>query len=166
MIVALGLFFLDFVIANLFQHWLVSLLLVYFIGTLVLTNAYDDNKFLLIGIVSLFVLRDCAAHGFFGLCLLYIVPLLLFFSDIKALLHLSSFNLYLFLIVLTILVEAFVINNGILGQEQLVFVTIIKIFVNILFGIMVFLGMRGGRSFLALLKRERKVWTPNRIDAS
>jgi len=163
---ALLFFFLDFLCFAYFKQWLVSSLLIFIAHKQsVSQNNYYSFQYFWFPIILL-LFQDCFLHTRFGLALVYLVPMLLIAYFFRPLLFNAPKTLPLVLIIFAISTESILVNWLILGKNISVLSTIIKIFTNIVIEYTVLLGMRGNRPLAKIIVRGRKVWTPNRKDAS
>lgn len=163
--VPLALLCIDFLAFSFLQQWLVYSTLCYLIVTMVLPKPIEPRW--LAGItVFAFLLHDFAMHGRFGLALIFLAPAWLIISRLKYTLLNASWILIALSITAFFIVENLVLYACLDGYQPSLFVTSVKIFINIAIGYVVFWGMRGNRSLVAKARRGRKVWTPNRMDAS
>lgn len=156
------LLFIDILASACLSDWLVFSTLMYFF-VLVL---HDRGWQQLMPAGLAYLLVDFAQYGRFGLGLIFLLPAYFLLTRLKN----TLFGAQLF--VLTVCVVSFALweyafTEGFLfGRVAPVFVTNVKIFINLVLGYVVFWGVRGNRFFTRFLVRGRKVWTPNRIDAS
>ena len=163
--IALLFFFLDFLVYAFMNQWMVHLLLSYFIVRYLVLFPLDVRDKGLYASLGLLLLQDCFLYGRFGLILMFLIPLIMFTCRFQRLFIKTALFFPLFLSFM-ILGEYLIIKKLIFSKDITLFMTITKIFINMVLGYMVLLGMRGNRSFSVLLEKERKVWTPNRKGAS
>ncbi len=163
---ALVMFFLDFICLCLFQRWLIHALPIYFLSKVVMEEEKPIKLPVLLGYLALIVLQDYSMNGHFGLCLIYIVPMIFGFRQLKFFFYKAPLLFLMTTTIFYITAQVLIVDKLVLGQDVFLTVTIIKIFVNLAVGILVFLGTRGDRFFWVSALKGRKVWTPNRIDAS
>lgn len=163
--VPLALLCLDFLSFAFLQQWLVYSTLCYLVVTIVLPKTTQPSW--LVGTtVFTFLLHDFAMHGRFGLALIFLIPAWLIISKLKYTLHNGS------LILITLSLIAFFVGENLIlyaffdGLQPSPLVTSVKIFINIAIGYAFFWGMQGNRALVTNVRRGRKVWTPNRMDAS
>lgn len=142
------LFFLDFLIFIFLEKWIVfSLLMYFFIEQLTFKN--NSPCFLKSFFAPFFfiLLQDCFINERFGLCLIYLPVLICFINKIKKFLCFSVFIFFPFLVIFSMIFDDFFIKRYMLYQNISIYSTISKIFINLIVGYLVLLGMRGNRSF-------------------
>ncbi len=143
------LFFLDFLLFNILQKWLIFSLLWYFIIQLLVKESNPPFGFKSFYFpFFLFLLQDNFINGRVGVCLIYIVPMIFLTTKIKNWFDPAIKFIYWLFIFFTIFLQDFLIKNWLLGQNIAIYSTISKIFINIIVVYLVFLGMRGSRSLL------------------
>jgi hypothetical protein len=159
--IALLFFMIDLVSFAFFHQWFVQSLLVFFIVRLVRFDrqaAYFSLALLLI------------QHGFiderFGLALFYLLPLILLAPRLRNFFLSASLILPSMLLVIIILLQDVLLKKLLFMQDIAILMTIMKIFINLILGWLVLLGTRSNRALLVSASRGRKVWTPNRMNAS
>lgn len=159
----LSLFFLDFLVFSLCHQWLLHSVFVYFLVSLLVTDRYDFFSVQYFPPFLFLLLEDCFLHGRFGLLLLVMVPLAFVAKEVKYT-FVNAFYLFFPLFLgFFVVINDVLINTLVVGRPASFPMTIEKFFANFVVGIIIFVGLRGNRSFA---KKERKVWTPNRQDAS
>jgi fatty acid desaturase len=164
-LMALLLLLTDFTLYVFMNRWLISTVLVYFI--IEMMRPKDEQK--KIALYSLFIallLEDCVQFGRFGLVIVAIAPIFIFSNSVKHNLLHGTWILTFLGVVIFYLFENIMIYRFIYGLDQDFFVTIIKIFTNLIVGYSVLLGMRDNRLLSVFTHKGRKVWTPNRKSAS
>jgi len=165
MLLPLLLFTLDFVVAALLQQWLVFGLLSYYV-LLILHPRGQERWGLIWTSFLLLLLQDFARYDRFGLGLLSILPILLIISRYKYALLQAQRILFPLSLGLFFIVDYYVGNYVIRGDFHLLPVTIGKILINLVIGYVILWGLQGNRSSLTSVRGGRKVWTPNRMNAS
>ncbi len=163
---ALLLFFSDFLFALLFDGWIIQGLLVYFILNQLLASSYTysfKNFYIPLGLL---VLQDCFIYCRFGLILVYLLPTIFFARYLRTLFLDAAGTLLCFFISGIIFFDNLLIKKILFSKNFSLEGTLVKIFVNLVVSYVVLLGTRGNRSLLRFFSRERKVWTPNRKGAS
>lgn len=160
-------FFIDFICSALFNQWIVSSLLIFLIYWQCSPNStkhYALTTFWLP--LILLLLQDNFLHNRFGIGLVYIAPTLLLAAIIRPLLLYASAQLPPLLIAFAIITENVVLKWFLLDRHITFQSTILKIFINIAISYLVLWCTRGNRSLTKIFVKGRKVWTPNRKDAS
>jgi len=109
------------------------------------------------------LLEDFILWGRLGLTFMVLCPLVLLVMLLRHKLFHAKTLLFTGFITLFFMLYDSLINQVVLGHFALNGVTISKILINLVLGYAIFWGTRGNRS---LLVKGRKVWTPNRKDAS
>ena len=163
--IALLFFFLDFLAYAFMHQWLFKFLLCYFIITYLVIRPLDLTDKNFYASLGLVLLQDCFLHGRFGLIMLFLAPLIFFTYRFQRLFMRTALFFPIFLSFILV-GENLIIESMLFAKNITLFMTITKIFINIVIGYMILLGTRGNRSFFIKVERERKVWTPNRKDAS
>lgn len=160
------LFFTDILCYSLCNEWIVFGLFTFFITTLVGKSAKRSLPLLIWSGTLLFLLDFIR----FGRCGLIVPQLLLFYFltlFLKRTLLSPPLSLLLINLVLFFSFEHFILIPALVGASNEVFlVTVMKIFVNLLIGCVILGGMQGNRFPIVITRGGRKVWTPNRKDAS
>jgi len=163
---ALLLFFIDFLAYALWEGWVVQSLLVYLVLQQLLASSYTysfKNFYLPLGLV---VLQDCFLYGRFGLVLIYLLPLVFLARYLRVLFLDAAGTLLCFFVGGMIFFDQFLIKKLLFLKNFTWEATLFKIFVNLVVAYLVLLGTRGNRSLLKFFSRERKAWTPNKKSAS
>jgi hypothetical protein len=146
----------DFLVANMWQGWLLHCVVAYLLVLLALPE--KEGAHVAISIASgAFLITDFAAHGLFGAGFLFLIPIILLLKRLKIILvHGSSW-------LVAIGFFCFFFYEGLLFPRG---VTLLGILSNLIVGYLILLGLRGNRSSALRAHGGRKVWTPNRKDAS
>ncbi len=163
MIIILPLLFLDFISYAIFHQAIIFSLLDYIIAKAILSDTAMNGT--LYAALMAFLLFDFVLYERFGLGLLLIAPLLIIIVKCKRTLLHASPILLIFCLAGYFLAENLVIYPNVLHLQSNILMTALKFFVNLGLGYTMLLRMQGNRS-LAITARGRKVWTPNRMDAS
>lgn len=155
----------DFVVFVLFNQWYVYSVLIYFLILLLPQQMPDRKVELGLGIIF-FLLQDFVRFGRFGLGLVVLVPIMwanyrFRYTLLRADRILFSLSLMIYFVAENVLLYPFFQETAISWT-----VTIVKIFINLILGYVVFWGTQGNRSLFVSASRGRKVWTPNRKSAS
>jgi hypothetical protein len=144
----------DFLAASFYCQWLLHTVVAYLLADIALS---EDINFSLGCSGLAFLLTDFAEHGQFGSGLLFLIPILLLLRHLKVVLVHGS---------------TWLVGIGFFGfflYERLLFpggMTVWQILINLILGYLILLGLRGNRSPSSCAAGGRKVWTPNRKDAS
>jgi|GEM_PF-3584845 hypothetical protein len=164
---ALLLFLLDFIFLIFFKHLVIQALLVYFIISLLTKKNifYSFNSFYLP--VFLIFIQDSFTYNVCGTSFLILIPIISTIEYIKLrALDPKFFFPYIF-VSLTLLCKIVILKKILFSQNIGLYETFLKIFVNLCITYLVLLGIQGNRSLRIFTKSKgRKVWTPNRMDAS
>lgn len=163
---ALLFFIIDFCSFTLFNQWFIYSLITYFVLKQCLTQQTDYPFSELYLPIGLLLLQDVMIYGRFGLALLYVVPVIIFSKKGKNLFFSAHIALSLLLLVMVILIKTCIVEMLIFGYAASFFMTIKQIYSILGVGSLVLLGMLSNRLFPLLGGKGRKVWTPNRKDAS
>ncbi len=110
------------------------------------------------------LLQDFSCHGQYGFILLFIIPWLWILEKVRFTLLHAHMVLFGISIILFFMLENIVFYRFIKEIPLSWGVTNMKIFINLLIGYVVMWGMRSNRSLVSA--KGRKVWTPNRKNAS
>jgi len=166
MIIPLLFFFLDYVMWAICAQWIVYSVLAYFVvsnGTRVhAALTVKDFYFPLF----LLIMQDSIRYNRCGLGFIYLVPIVAVMLVLrKVMLELGVFMPFV-CITGALFLEEILVKKLVFGMDIDFFATLLKIFVTLGVGYLVLLGMRGNRSLFIFLNKGRKVWTPNRKDAS
>ena len=168
MYIALVLFFLDFLFFSLCFKWFFWTTLIYFsaynvalkpCGSVTVTRNFCFQLFLLL-------IQDWFFNGKFGLILIYLIPVMILINNMKTWFIGSRKVLAIAFLAVVIAVDGFIVKSALFSNEMPILMTMFKLFANIFIEGLVLWGRLGNRSLLEFFERERKVWTPNRIDAS
>jgi hypothetical protein len=168
MYAALLLFLLDFFLFSLCSRWFFWITLIYFsvdnvafkpCGSVTVTGRFCFQLFLLL-------IQDWFFNGKFGLILIYLLLMIILVNKMKTWFIGSRKVLAIVFLAVIIAVDGLVIKNILFSNETSILMTMFKLFANIFIGGLVLWGRLGNRFLSELFERERKVWTPNRIDAS
>ncbi len=166
--IPLLLFTLDFLLYALMGSWVVSTLFVYFTIKLVLTKSpLTSWRFFYVPLVLL-LLQDCFTNDRFGLALFYVIPMIYgVLLGRQIMLRPKVFLPYIF-VTLAVIMDVFVIKKMLFCKNISYTATLFKIFVTIITTYTMLVGIQGSRFLSGFYKRhkKRKVWTPNRKDAS
>jgi hypothetical protein len=165
MILPWMLFLLDIVSFAFFQQWLLFSLFCYYVFLLLQRRGEECFGQIWLSL-ALLLLQDFIRYDRFGLGLLSLLPILLIVFRYKyALLHAQSI-LFPLSVCIFFGMDYYVGNYLMQGDFHLLPVTIGKILINLAIGYAVLYGLQGNRSSLTIVRGGRKVWTPNRMDAS
>ncbi len=163
MLVAFILNFIDFVCFAWLGQWFVYSLFPLMILTMVQWRSYE-GRVAMVWSIALFLTQDFARHGRAGLALIVLLPLLWMIVRLRDTLQYAPWVLMILSIIGFILAENIFFYAFTEGNQVPVTVTMMEILVNLCIGFVVLWNMLGNRS--AALTAGRKVWTPNRKDAS
>ncbi len=155
MLILLALF-IDFLAASFFSSWIIHTVLGYLLARIVLPVEHTPWGVIFIASTA-FMVTDFAAHGVFGLGLLYLIPTMLVLLRLKVMLAQGA----TWLIFLGFCLF-FIYESALCGAH----VTIVQIISNLVVGYLTLLGLRGNRAPRPRASGMRKVWTPSRRDAS
>ncbi len=148
---------IDFLVATFAGTWLIHSTLAYLLARVVLPAEKTPWWGIVTGGMA-FLLTDFAVHGIFGVGFMYLIPMLVLLLRLKTVLVHGATWLF------------FIGFCGFFAYEALVSgggqVTIIKIISTLVVGYLTLLGLRGNRALRPRASGVRKVWTPNRRDAS
>ena len=162
--IAIILFLCDFFMFALLDQWVVSSLLAFFV---IKQCVSDSNNFYYMHLpIALLFLQDTLIYGRFGLTALYLLPMLFAAQKGKTLLLYTRTLLPFLLLCCIVLIRSIILKHIILGLNISFCMTIKHICSTLGVGYLVLLGMRSNRLFPLLGGNGRKVWTPNRKDAS
>lgn len=159
---AIFFFILDIICFSFFGQWLVCSTLVYLIAQLVRPKTSDQYGQAFLP-AFLFLIIDFAMHERFGISLLFLLPAYFVIKHAKDALLKAQPILLTLSVISFFLIQNVVFYRFLMGFDHPIFVTNVKIFINLIIGSLILWGMQGNRS---LVVRGRKVWTPNRMDAS
>lgn len=154
MILPIALCFSDFLLNALFNQWLVYLLTVYVVAKILESEDFFDVKTLSMPLFLL-LLQDTFWHGRFGLALLWVLPVLCLARLARRYLLWSVHTIIPMVVSLVIFCDQWLIKGLIVGKSCRLSVTICKIFVTLLIGYLVFLGMWGSRFFVRHVRTKR-----------
>lgn len=161
-------FLLDFLLYALMGSWIVSTLFIYFTIRLVLTRNPLTSWRFFYAPLTLLLLQDCFINDRFGLALFYVIPMIYgVLLGRKIILRPKVFLPYLF-VVFAIIIDTLVIKKILFCKNISCTATLFKIFVTIIATYTMLVGIQGSRflSYFYKYHKKRKVWTPNRKDAS
>lgn len=165
MLIPIILLFIDCTLWGVFQQWLLYITLCYLI--IVLTDVTTETDWWSrMGAIIAFLLQDFVCHGRFGLALLAILPLVWAIEKLKYTLLNASFVLFTGCLIAFFCIENVIFYRLVEGNPLPISVTIGKIFINLIVGYVILWGSQGNRSLVTIVARGRKVWTPNRMNAS
>ena len=162
--IAVGVFFLDCLLFAVFHQWLVYGTLLYFIFSVLLAQELKRSAAIYISL-SMLMLRDFVAYGRFGLSVLFALGIIFMIKNLKNVLRNAQILLLTMSIILFFILENIVVYRFLFNNPQTFWMTNVKIFINVISGYIVLLGILGNRSLKTSVGRGRKVWTPNRKDA-
>jgi hypothetical protein len=156
-------FLVDFLGYCLLGRWVIRSLLVYLLLRCGGMNNIDG-----ISLVSLFLLllQDSFMYGRFLFGMSYIGLMLLLLMLLRRFCDIRSVILSGAALIFGFIVESFFVKNVIFLGGGGWHSTILKIIVNLLLLMLISIGTRGNRSASLSGLVGRKVWTPNRMDAS
>ena len=141
------LFFFDFFMYVLLEKWVVCAMLAYFICMQVRKTSLSFSLECFYLPVFLILIQDFFVNGVWGLSFLYLVPIVLLVPKIKNVFKVHNALLITVLLFFALIIQDFIIKRWIIGQNIGIYSTITKIFINILVGYLVLLGVRSSRSF-------------------
>jgi hypothetical protein len=155
-------FILDIIFFQIFNGWLVSFLPLYFLFINCLIN---KKYFFYLNYIFIFFLliQDYLFLERVGISLFYIIPTIFFSSKLRRNFNFGIFSLSFVFITFLLSFNTFLVKNVLFNQDLAYYSTIKFIFINILIGNLIFLGMPGNRPNLFGLGR--KVRTPNKMNA-
>ncbi len=160
------LFIIDFLSSACIQQWLLYTLLAYFF---ILLSTYQKTMrealYPLILPFILLLLQDFFLYGRLGLILVPLALLMLIAFIVNKII-INPAPLLPFFFGYFFICEDFLIKKYLFLQNPHGDVTIKKICINLVVGYLVLWGTRGNRLFSMKMEGRRKVWTPNRKDAS
>ncbi len=163
MLVAFILNLIDFVLFAWLGHWFVYSLFPLMILTMVQWRSYE-GRVAMVWSIALFLIQDFARHGRAGLALILLLPILWAIVRLRDTLQSASWVLLCLSTIGFIFSENTFFYAFMQGIRVPLAVTMMEILVNLSIGYVVLWNMLGNRS--AALTAGRKVWTPNRKDAS
>jgi len=159
------LFFLDLSFAVHYHQWFLFSLLTLFITTLVAPRKTNSLQMLITSSLLLIML-DFIRFGRFGLIIPLLIALYLVSFHLKRILLCSPMGLLIINNLFFFGVQDLFIVPILTGGKEAFLVTVAKISVNLIIGCVILGGMQGNRFPIVIAKGKRKVWTPNRKDAS
>ena len=162
--IALGVFFLDCVLFAVFHQWLMYGTLLYFIISVLLAAELKRSIAVYVSLLMLF-LHDFIAYGRAGLSVVFAISIIFMIYNLKNVLRNAQVLLLALSLVLYFVLENIVIYGLLFNNMQSFLMTSMKIFINVIGGYIVLLGIPGNRPLKTSVIRGRKVWTPNRKDA-
>ena len=139
------LFFIDILSFILFNSWWIYSLPLYFL----LVNLYSNKRIGYINylfIICCLFLQDYFIFGRVGLSLIYSLPIIVFAPKLRKIFNFGSFALGGVFLSLLLFFDLFLIKKLILTQNVPMNSTFGYIFINIIIGYLIFLGMLGNRS--------------------
>jgi hypothetical protein len=155
---------LDFIFYAWLGQWIVYSLLPLVIITMIRWRK-NEGRIALVMTIMLFLFQDFIRHGRAGLALIVLIPLLWLISLWRDTLLYAPWVLLTFGTILFILIENYLFYGAIIGVNSSLPVTIGQILISLCVGYVVLWNMLGSRSS-TIAVGGRKVWTPNRKDAS
>lgn len=165
MIIPILLFLFDFFCWNLLEQWIVYSLMAYFVVYFVRTDQVKFDLTLSVCLIGL-MLQDFIVYGLVGVGLLFWIPVFFLIARVRGSLLHAAWLLFTVILISFFIAENSVFCRFILARQPSILVTIMKIFINLIIGYVVFWGSLGNRSLSKIMVRGRKVWTPSRKDAS
>ncbi len=139
----LALFFVDLLAFTIFNKPIFSFLFAYFL-LFILYNKIVNFKYKILFLVFLF-LQDYVFYGASGYCLVYFIFVSLFDVKIKRIFSVESGAFYIVFLSIIILLRLYFIDFLLLHRNIYTHSTLIDIFISILSGSLILLGMRGNR---------------------
>lgn len=155
----------DFLAYAIFGQWILYSMLLYLLVSMVLPGTSRQPSSITISIIAV-LLHDFALHGRVGLVLAFLVPTWLIVSKLKYTIMNAGWILLASSIVLFFFMENMLFYGFVGDHSQPFLVTSMKILINLILGFIIFGGMQGNRALASNMAGGRKVWTPNRMDAS
>jgi hypothetical protein len=155
---------LDFIAYAWFGRWLLYGLLTLVIIAMLRWRSYEGYGALSLT-TGLFLLEDFVRHGRVGLALVALIPLWLMIRLWRDTLLYASWILFGFGTIFFIFNENYLFCVCTTGIVPSLAVTMLQILINLCVGYVVLWNMLGNRSS-TIAVGGRKVWTPNRKDAS
>jgi len=158
-------FFFDLVMYGLFNQWLCSTLLVYFITKLL--KQKQSTPGLLVFPFALLLIQDFVLYGQFGLALIYLIPLYVLAESVRSLFRKPLLLFSPLLLISAFMLEAFAIKWWVMGLSLTGSSFLLKLMVNLSIVFFYNLGVntQGNRTLATSILSVRKVRTPNRKDA-
>lgn len=147
-LIYLGLFFFDFVTFTSIHNWLVHSVLVCFFVEFLVTKNYDQLSWAYALPLSLILLEDCFLYGRFGLILVCLIPLMMILKDVKYSISKPFLLFFPMTLGCFLLFDILIVNYWMIENNVMFLMTIEKFFVNLVLGLVIFMGLRGNRSCL------------------
>jgi hypothetical protein len=160
-------FFSDVLCYLAFQEWVSSSLLLCFI--VVRSSRRPTEKMVVSLFYTLFLLENFIVLGSVngGVIVMMVTAFMVYV--LRSYLLKSSFLISVCCLFFIVMVQEFVGIMILFGVKEAISVSFQSIFGKLVVSVLVFLGLQGSRSLfvrLVLKDKERKVWTPNRRNAS
>jgi hypothetical protein len=163
MVIALSLFCTDFLSYSIFGAWITRSLFAYFVYDISLKKSIDATVMLSF---LLLLLQDSFIYGRFLLGCFYLVPAYLCLVLLGRVCAINRAFLSMIVLLIGFLMEGILVKNILSSPGEGWRSTGVKIIVNLIIVLLILIGTRGNRSAGLSRPSERKVWTPNRMDAS
>ncbi len=165
MLLTLSLFFLDFILNEIFCRWIVQSLLIH----VFIREVQNPYKYLLPRLFAAFLLGLQAffVYGSFGITFVYLVPILFVARKLRTIIQIKNVLFTTFFVALIIIIENVVLKKMPFSSLLWGIEVLSVVFINFVIVCMyeIYVGIRSSR-ILPFLGRMRKDRTPNRLDAS
>jgi len=161
--------FLDLLFHTLLAQQMSNFLLAYaIVSFLQVVKTPWDKLFVWLGPLLVLTIYHTFLYNHAGLTLVYMLPIfaLIWYISRVIITPRPVLSFLPMVIIFSVLVQDTVILPVVLGYKCIYWMTLIRIFVTIIQGYLVFLGLWSSRSIGVFSSNERKVWTLNRKDAS
>lgn len=156
--------FLDFAMFSLLKQQVFHFLIIFY-SLVILETDINSNIFLIP--LSFICLEESITLGLFGPSLIFLIPLSFIALKMKKIFFKNSYFLTFTFLITTLFIELFLVKTVLCGQKLIPYSTFSAILCNMLVMIIYlkFLKNNGVLSNRSLKHNERKVRTPNRMDA-
>lgn len=150
--VAIVLFFLDFIAFAFWNGWYLNSLLIYFIVQSLKRDGFETSFSYCYLPLFLLLFQDCFLNGRFGLALVFFVPCIIFMAYLRDVVDAEQeYVCYLFVVGILFFDHLF-IKKMLLFKPFLNTDFLFEIFINIIITKVILLGVRGNR-FLPIFNR-------------
>lgn len=144
MIWSLLFFIVDYLIFCSLERQLVFFLIIYFIMQNL--SIKTPQKAVFFSLVLLLI-QDVFTNSRFGICLIYILPIVILAYLLKKIMNQESIKIFYFIFFIFFLfIDNFFIKHSILGQNFNLNSTLLKFSINLLLEILILLGTLGNRT--------------------
>lgn len=150
--IALLLFFIDFIAFTFWNGWYLNSVLIYFIVQSLKRDGFEVSfNFCYLPIILL-VIQDCFLNGRFGLILIFLIPVVFLMAYLREVLDAEQEYVCYFLVAGILFFEGIFIKKMIDFRLFFSYDFLFEIFINILSTKIILMGVRGNR-FLPVFKR-------------